>query len=158
MYTAFVIIDVFLAIALIALVMIQQGKGADAGAAFGSGSSGTVFGAGGGGSVMAKVTTWIAVAFFAVTLGLSVLAKDRVQTANQPQVEPTSVVQEIPETEEKPPAATADELPVIPEELTGPAGVADIPEEKAPATEMQPPVSSDEVPSVDDIPVGTGDR
>jgi len=150
MYTALVITDVFLAIALIALVMIQQGKGADAGAAFGSGSSGTVFGAGGGSSVMTKITTWIAVAFFAVTLGLSVLAKDRVQSAAQVQVEPTSIVQEIPEGREN--TSTKEGLPASAEKLAVPAGLADIPEEKAPAAEIQLPVSSDEVPSVNDIP------
>lgn len=149
MYTAFVIIDVFLAIALIALVLMQQGKGADAGAAFGSGSSGTVFGAGGGGSVMTKITTWIAVAFFAITLGLSVLAKDRVSQANIVQAKPTSVVQTIPEVAE-PSSSAASDTPSVP------SGLADIPE--APAAAVQLPASSDEIPTVNETPAPTGDR
>lgn len=92
MYTVMVILDVILAAALIGLILIQHGKGADAGAAFGSGSSGTVFGAAGGASVIQKITGWIAVAFFVVTLGLSMMAKDRVSTTVQ-EVKPTSVMQ-----------------------------------------------------------------
>ncbi len=145
MYTAFVIIDVFLAIALIVLVMMQQGKGADAGAAFGSGSSGTVFGAGGGGSVMTRITTWVAVAFFAITLGLSVLAKDRVSQANKVQAKPTSVVQTIPEV-----AESSSDTPSVP------SGLADIPE--APAAAVQLPASSDEIPTVNETPATTGER
>ena len=71
LYTVLVIVDVILAASLIALILLQHGKGADAGAAFGSGSSGTVFGAAGGASVLQKITTWIAVGFFVVTMGLS---------------------------------------------------------------------------------------
>ncbi len=94
MYTALVIVDVLLAIALIALVLLQHGKGADAGAAFGSGSAGTVFGAAGSVSLLQKITTWTAVGFFVVTLGLSVLAKERVSEANRSTVR-TSVVEGI---------------------------------------------------------------
>jgi len=147
MYTAFVIIDVFLAIALIVLVLMQQGKGADAGAAFGGGSSATVFGAAGGGSVMTKITTWIAVAFFAITLGLSVLAKERVQFAQKVKAEPSSVVQEIPEVGEPPAGAapaSSDEVPALP------AGLDEIPEQ--PAAAVQQPASSDEIPPIAPAP------
>ena len=48
------------ALALITLVLIQQGKGADVGAAFGSGSSNTVFGSSGGATAMTRLTTWLA--------------------------------------------------------------------------------------------------
>lgn len=95
MYTVMVILDVLLASALVGLVLLQQGKGADAGAAFGSGSSGTVFGAAGGSSVIQKITAWIAVGFFAVTLGLSVMAKGRVDSASVKQAGSNSVVKEV---------------------------------------------------------------
>ena len=52
------------ALALIALVLIQQGKGADVGAAFGSGSSNTVFGSSGGATAMTRITTWLSIGFF----------------------------------------------------------------------------------------------
>ncbi|MBV1905628.1 MAG: preprotein translocase subunit SecG [Pseudomonadales bacterium] len=65
------------AITLIVLVLIQQGKGADVGAAFGSGSSNTVFGGAGSASFLAKLTTWLAIGFFALSFGLAFTAKEK---------------------------------------------------------------------------------
>ena len=70
-------IHVLLAIGVIGLVLIQQGKGADAGAAFGSGSSATVFGAGGSGSFLTRMTTLLAALFFATSIALAVYAANR---------------------------------------------------------------------------------
>ena len=77
LYSILVAIDVLLAIAIIALVLIQHGKGADAGAAFGSGASGTVFGSQGSASFLTKLTTVLAVLFFANSLWLAHLASNR---------------------------------------------------------------------------------
>ena len=66
------------AIALTVLVLLQQGKGADVGAAFGSGSSNTIFGASGGAPFLTKLTTWLAILFFAISFGLAYIAKERV--------------------------------------------------------------------------------
>ena len=77
LYSILVAIDVLLAIAIVGLVLIQQGKGADAGAAFGSGSSGTVFGAQGSASFLTKLTTVLAIAFFVISLWLAHLASNR---------------------------------------------------------------------------------
>tara|TARA_Y100000991_G_scaffold155404_1_gene118262 strand:- start:296 stop:670 length:375 start_codon:yes stop_codon:yes gene_type:complete len=71
------------ALALIALVLIQQGKGADVGAAFGSGSSNTVFGSSGGATAMTRITTWLSIGFFVVAFGLAYTAKERSEQANQ---------------------------------------------------------------------------
>jgi len=65
------------ALALITLVLIQQGKGADVGAAFGSGSSNTMFGSAGSTSFLTKMTTWLTVGFFAISFGLAYFAKER---------------------------------------------------------------------------------
>ena len=65
------------ALALIALVLIQQGKGADVGAAFGSGSSNTMFGSGGSGSFLTTMTTWLTVGFFLISFGLAYFAKEK---------------------------------------------------------------------------------
>tara|TARA_A100001037_G_C15008707_1_gene570664 strand:- start:53 stop:400 length:348 start_codon:yes stop_codon:yes gene_type:complete len=64
-------------IALAVLVLIQQGKGADVGAAFGSGSSNTVFGSSGSTSFLTKLTAWLAVMFFIISFGLAYAAKER---------------------------------------------------------------------------------
>ena len=60
----FLVLLVLDALALIGLVLLQQGKGADVGAAFGSGSSGTVFGSSGGANFLTRLTTFFAVLFF----------------------------------------------------------------------------------------------
>ena len=70
-YTILFVIQVIVAIALIGFVLIQHGKGADAGAAFGSGSSSTVFGSQGSGSFLTKVTTVLAILFLANSLLLA---------------------------------------------------------------------------------------
>ena len=64
MQTTILTIHIILAVILIILVLVQQGKGADAGAAFGSGASSTVFGARGSATFMNKITTIIALSFF----------------------------------------------------------------------------------------------
>ena len=71
------------ALAVIALVLIQQGKGADVGAAFGSGSSNTVFGSSGGATAMTRITTWLSIGFFVIAFGLAYTAKERSEQANQ---------------------------------------------------------------------------
>jgi len=65
------------AITLIVLILLQQGKGADVGAAFGSGGANTVFGGTGSASFLARLTTWLAIAFFALSFGLAYAAKER---------------------------------------------------------------------------------
>ncbi|MAJ90950.1 MAG: preprotein translocase subunit SecG [Legionellales bacterium] len=78
-YTLLFILQVIVAVALIAFVLIQHGKGADAGAAFGSGSSSTVFGSQGSGSFLTKVTTFLAVIFLANSLLLAYLASQSIR-------------------------------------------------------------------------------
>lgn len=66
---------VIVAAAVIGLVLIQHGKGADAGASFGAGASQTVFGSQGSGSFLTKLTSWFATIFFLTSFGLAVFAK-----------------------------------------------------------------------------------
>jgi len=71
------VIHVALAIAVIGLVLIQHGKGADAGAAFGAGASSTVFGARGSASFLTKLTTILAGLFFLTSISLFYIAAQR---------------------------------------------------------------------------------
>ena len=71
MQTVILIIHVLLAVALIVLILVQHGKGADAGAAFGSGASSTVFGARGSATFLTKLTTGIALIFFVTSISPS---------------------------------------------------------------------------------------
>ncbi|MDN3518839.1 preprotein translocase subunit SecG [Aquisalimonas lutea] len=68
------IFHVLIAVGLVALVLLQHGKGADAGAAFGSGASSTVFGARGAASFLSRMTGILAAGFFLTSLTLAVLA------------------------------------------------------------------------------------
>ncbi len=68
------------AIALGGLVLLQQGRGADVGAAFGSGTSNTMFGGGGGASFLTKVTVFLAIGFFFISFGLAYAANERAAT------------------------------------------------------------------------------
>jgi preprotein translocase subunit SecG len=70
--------QVLLSISLIVLILMQHGKGADAGAAFGSGASATVFGARGSGNFLSRATTVIAVLFFGVCLSLAYISSNRI--------------------------------------------------------------------------------
>ena len=84
----FLVLLVLDALALIGLVLMQQGKGADVGAAFGSGSSGTVFGSSGGANFLTRLTTLFAVLFFVLSFSLAYLAKERTQSsATLPMIE-----------------------------------------------------------------------
>lgn len=64
------------ALALGAIVLLQQGKGADVGAAFGSGSANTVFGSAGSTSFLTKMTVYLAIGFFVIAFGLAYTAKE----------------------------------------------------------------------------------
>ena len=119
MHTVVLTIHVLLAIGVIGLVLIQQGKGADAGAAFGSGSSATVFGAGGSGSFLTRTTTALATLFFVTSLGLAVLAANREDDAN-------SVVDTASQTAEQSEAAGSGSAADLPQEdLPAGSGTAD---------------------------------
>jgi len=74
MYQAIIIVHVLLGLGVVGLVLLQHGKGADAGAAFGSASSGSVFGAQGASSFLSRSTAILAALFFSTSLGLAVLS------------------------------------------------------------------------------------
>lgn len=71
------LIHVLLAIGVVAFVLIQRGKGADAGASFGGGASQTVFGSSGSGNFLTRTTAILVTGFFATSLGLAWVAKQR---------------------------------------------------------------------------------
>jgi preprotein translocase subunit SecG len=73
MYQLILLIHVFVAVCIIALVLVQQGKGATMGAAFGSGASQTIFGSRGSGSFLFKLTIGFAAIFFVTSIGLNSL-------------------------------------------------------------------------------------
>ncbi len=111
-------VHVLLALMIIGLVLLQRGKGAEAGAGFGSGASGTVFGARGTSTLFSKLTAVFAAMFFATSLTLAYLGA-------RPSAEPTSVLERAAQAA----AATAASAPAT---QTAPAAQA------APATSTAP--------------------
>jgi preprotein translocase subunit SecG len=109
------IFHVLLAVSLITIVLLQRGKGAEAGAAFGAGASGTVFGAQGSASFLSRTTAVLATLFFATSLTLAYLAGQ--------QEGPISILESTPGAEESAgeipglllPSENSD-LPALPEE------------------------------------------
>ena len=78
--TVLLILLIMDAVALAVLVLLQQGKGADIGAAFGSGSANTLFGAQGSTSFITKATAWLAIGFFFIAFGLAYAAREKANT------------------------------------------------------------------------------
>ncbi|MBL4799794.1 MAG: preprotein translocase subunit SecG [Oleispira sp.] len=76
------VVHILLAFSVIGLVMIQQGKGADAGASFGGGGSQTVFGGQGSGNFLSRLTAIGAAVFFATSMILAVVASDKARGIN----------------------------------------------------------------------------
>jgi preprotein translocase subunit SecG len=74
LYQIIIVFHILLGVGIIGLVLMQQGKGADAGAAFGSGASGSVFGAQGSASFLSRTTAIFATLFFLTSLGLAILS------------------------------------------------------------------------------------
>lgn len=107
-----------IALAIIGLIMLQQGKGADIGASFGAGGSQTLFGSEGSGNVLTKATAWLAVLFFATSFSLALVA-------NQKAVVEDDLDLVIPPAASAPAKPVEEELPVLddaPAEISAPAG------------------------------------
>ena len=77
--TVVLVVHVLVSVGLVGIVLLQQGKGADAGASFGGGASQTVFGSQGSGNFMTKSTSLLALVFFATSFSLAVFAKQQSQ-------------------------------------------------------------------------------
>jgi preprotein translocase subunit SecG len=142
MFNLIVVVQVLSALTIIALVLLQHGKGADMGAAFGSGASGSLFGATGSSNFMSKSTGVAAVIFFSTTLALSFMVNKRTTAGGGVMdrvtvpVAPTSGSGAIPnKAPTAPPAASAPAAPATP-----------APTDAAPAAPSAPGPQSGQIP------------
>lgn len=136
MESILVVVHLLLAIGLVGLVLIQHGKGADMGAAFGSGASATVFGSAGAGNFLSRATAVLAALFFVTSL---VLAYFAMQTGEQesliqaeaaaPVAVEDSVLGDVPAVpgNDVVPGATESDVPVVPDAVVPGALESDIP-------------------------------
>ena len=148
MQTILIVFHLFLSIGLVGLILIQHGKGADAGAAFGSGASATVFGASGSANFLSRTTAVMAVLFFLTSMALAWFA---MQTAREQglmiqeeQVQPLG--SEVPMLEE--PQAGAPAVPEMPAVNATAPEVPVVPVTEEPVTEV-PEVPAVAVPESD---------
>ncbi len=118
MLTILLAVQLLSALAMIGLILVQHGKGADAGAAFGGGGAGsaTLFGASGGANFLSRSTAVLATVFLACTLGLAYFGNQR------PVASSGSVLESLP-AETVPSSAPTQ----IPDAVPAPAGAAQIP-------------------------------
>ena len=108
------VVYVLLSAAMVGLILLQQGKGADVGASFGSGASQTVFGSVGSGNVLTRSTAILATAFFLASVGLAVMAKHKAEGLREGDI-PVPAVTE------------SREAPQLPGDLPLPAAGQDLP-------------------------------
>ena len=108
------VVYVLLSAAMVGLILLQQGKGADVGASFGSGASQTVFGSVGSGNVLTRSTAILATAFFLASVGLAVMAKHKAEGVREGDI-PVPAVTE------------SREAPQLPGDLPLPAAGQDLP-------------------------------
>ncbi|MCG8413518.1 MAG: preprotein translocase subunit SecG [Pseudomonadales bacterium] len=123
METLVVVVHVIVAIVIVGLVLLQQGKGADAGASFGAGASQTVFGSSGTGNFLVRATTVAATIFFVTSLALAIFARSQSglsTTQGLPVVnedilqEVTAEQSDVPELEQEP-AEDQSDVPSLPD-------------------------------------------
>ncbi len=118
--TILLVLQVLVAMSLIAFILVQHGKGADAGAAFGSGASSTVFGSQGSGNFLTRATAVLAFVFLTNSLALGYIASQRVQQEQSiMQQETVSVIQQEQTESSTPeyviPVIPGSDIPSIPE-------------------------------------------
>ena len=113
--TILLIVHTLIALAIIGLVLLQRGKGAEAGAAFGAGASGTVFGARGSTNFFSRTTAVLATLFFASSLALAYFSSQDADEGPQSLIESAAPL----ETGSPAPEESIDQLPDLPDADSG---------------------------------------
>ena len=109
MYEALLVIFLLVAIGLVALIMLQQGKGADMGASFGAGASATLFGSSGSGNFMTRMTAALATLFFVISLVLGNMSSHQGKQSSE--WESLSQPSQAEQTAPAAPSAPASDIP-----------------------------------------------
>ncbi len=122
METVILIVHILAAVGLVSLILLQQGKGADMGAAFGSGASSTVFGSQGSASFLTRSTAILAAVFFTTSLFLAYFSGQGVSRVS---VTEKSVVETVDSG-----VAVDEDMPAVPTAPVSPDDTADVPETK----------------------------
>ena len=116
-----VVFHLLAALGVVVLVLLQQGKGADAGASIGAGASATVFGSQGSSTFLSRFTAILAAVFFVTSLGLGYFAKERADALSSEGL-PSPAALEIPQDQ-----APVSDVPVLQSETKAAGDTADVP-------------------------------
>lgn len=142
LFNLIVVVQVVSALAIIGLVLVQHGKGADMGAAFGSGASGSLFGASGSSNFLSKSTAVAAAVFFASTLGLAYFG------SNRPHANVGGGVMEHVTVPVKKAPAAGDAIPTtVPAPAAAPAASVPAPAASVPAAPASAPAAPASAPA-----------
>jgi preprotein translocase subunit SecG len=150
MFTLLLVVQILSSLTIISLVLLQQGKGADMGSAFGSGSAGSLFGATGAANFMSRATKWAAVVFFISTVGLAYVSnrgtkgQDTGIMQNFSQTAPVAppVGSAVPGVPNSAPAATGASVPGNPVPANSVPSVPVAPAAVIPGVVPSPPASA----------------
>jgi preprotein translocase subunit SecG len=121
--TLVLVLHVLAALTLVGLVLLQHGKGADVGAAFGSGASGSVFGASGSANFLSRTTAILAVVFFVTSLGLTYFSGRKTEHKGVMATQPAAPAQSLPA--QIPPTVPAGQAAPSPAGQAAPAAAGD---------------------------------
>ena len=154
METVLTVMHLFLAIGLVGLVLMQHGKGADAGAAFGSGASATVFGSSGSANFLSRATAVLATLFFITSLWLAYFAMQATETESLMDGASAPAMIDTPAIEQP---VMDTELPLVPEAIEDNSDMPAVPEVNQgieeqviePMAPMTNEVSEPEIPAVE---------
>ena len=139
MFTLLLVVQILSSLTIISLVLLQQGKGADMGSAFGSGSAGSLFGATGAANFMSRATKWAAVVFFISTIGLAYVSNRGTKGQD------TGIMQNFSQTAPvAPPVGSA--VPGVPN--SAPATTGGVPANSVPGASSVPAAPASAIPGV----------
>ncbi len=144
------VLYVLVAIAMIGLILMQRGSGAQAGSGFGGGASATVFGSRGSSNFLTKTTKWLGVLFFAISLGMAYYASKMANTddpaaadlgvMSQPaQVKPPVPATKVPTAQVPVASGSLPASPATPPQANQPSPVASAPAPVQPAPTPEAP-------------------
>jgi len=138
------VVHLLVALGIIGLIMMQQGKGADIGASFGAGGSQTLFGSVGSANLLTKLTAVLVATFFVTSFGLAMIADSRTAGQEDLGFELPVEAAVAPDSD----TGTADELPAgdIPDVVMAPADASDLP--------VPEPEAANDIDSSEDLPEG----
>ncbi len=168
-YPLLAVVQVLSALTVIALVLLQQGKGADMGSSFGGGSAGSLFGATGAANFFSRATKWVSILFFACTLGLAYIGNNTGRSAGPaagggvmqgyeaPAPAPNSQAPaaqpqaDLPAAPAETPATPSSATPAAPSSSEAPAAPSETPAEPAPTT-PEAPAATPAAPAAESAP------